>query len=280
MTSSWLFQITHEQHKNSAWWTTHTIVLSHYYTLAVFVGAQRRFKNREWTQLSATKRRHSRRWMPPSATGRQWRRWPYGSFEMFKTTAVERRWNICPSWSAVERHQLYSIAGKRTGTAVSRHRGQRKLDWRLSCDCRQQAAFIDAPRRWYYASMRFLKFRVTTGDGLATIVCASARSVTPHGGLTTLRHNSATFCCAPWRCSAIIDAQSRSTELSGGFHVQLMKFDTFIKGFKQIMYISGSLIDFQRWLIFNDLTHNEIVFNRLVTSKYIFISDADNHRIE
>ena len=144
------------------------------------------------------------------------------------------------------RSSEYSIAGKRTGTAVSRHRGQRKLDWRLSCDCRQQAAFIDAPRRWYYASMRFLKFRVTTGDGLATIVCASARSVTPHGGLTTLRHNSVTFCCAPWRCSAIIDAQSRSTELSGGFHVQLMKFDTFIKGFKQIMYISGSLVDFQR----------------------------------
>ena len=174
--------------------------------------------------------------MPPSATGRQWRRWPYGSFEMFKTSAVERRWNICPSWSVVERHQLYSIVGKRIGTAVSRHRAQRKLDWRLSCDCRQQAAFIDAPRRWYYAYMRFFKFRVTTGDGLATIVCASARSVTHHGGLTTLRYNSATFCCAPWRCSAIINAQSSSTELSGGFHIQLMKFDTFIKGFKQIMY--------------------------------------------
>ena len=43
--------------------------LSHYYTLAVFVGAQRRFKNREWTQLSATKRRHSRGWIPPSASG-------------------------------------------------------------------------------------------------------------------------------------------------------------------------------------------------------------------
>ena len=42
--------------------------LSHYYTLAVFVGAQRRFKKREWTQLlSATKRRHDRGWMLPSA---------------------------------------------------------------------------------------------------------------------------------------------------------------------------------------------------------------------
>ena len=122
--------------------------------MSALSGGSKTVNERSWAPQS-----DSRGWMPPSATGRQWRRWPYGSFEMFKTSAVERRWNICPSWSAVERHQLYSIAGKRTGTAVSRHRGQRKLDWRLSCDCRQQAAFIDAPRRWYYASMRFLSFR-------------------------------------------------------------------------------------------------------------------------
>ena len=158
---------------------------------------------------------------------------------MSKTSAVERRWNISPSWNAVERRQLYLIAGKRTGIAVSRHRAQRKLAWRLSCDCRQQAAFTDAPWWCRYASIRFFKFRVTTSDGQATIVCASAHSVTPHGGLTTLRHNSATFCCAPWRCSAIIDAQSRSTELSGGLnlitYITFMKFDTFITGFKQTM---------------------------------------------
>ena len=185
--------------------------------------------------------------MPPSTTGRQYRRWPYGSFEMFKTSAVKRQWNICPSWSAIERRQLYSIVGKRTGIAVSRHRAQRKRAWWLSCDCRQQAAFIDAPWRCYYASMRFLKFRVTTGDGLATIVCASARSVTPHGGLTTLRHNSATFCCTRWRCWAIIDAQSRSTEFNGGLIIYTSHEIWHVhNGIQANYYSSGSLIDFQR----------------------------------
>ena len=195
--------------------------------MAVFVGARRRFKNCEWMQLSATKRRQNR---GVNAAERHW------APEIFKTSAVERRWNICPSWSATERRQLYSIVGKRTGTALSRRRAQRKLAWRLSCDCRQQATFIDAPWRCYYASMCFLLFRVTTGGGLATIVCASACSVTPHGGLIMARHNSATFCCAPWRCSKIIDPQSRLT--------CLIKFDTFITGFKQTMCVSGSLIDF------------------------------------
>ena len=169
---------------------------------------------------------------------------------MFKTSAVERWWNICLSWSVGERRQLYLIVGKRTGTAVSHRRAQRKLVWRLSCDCRQQVVSIDAPWRCYYALMRFLKFWVMTGDGLAMIVCTSARPVTPYWGLITLRHNSATFCCAPWRFSAIIDAQPHSTELNGGLnlitYIKLMKFDTFITGFKQTMYISASLIDFQR----------------------------------
>ena len=196
--------------------------------------------------------------------------------------AVRKFWNVqnfrrrasVKYLSFMERGRASSIVGTRTGTAVSRHRAQRKLDWRLSCDCRQHTAFIDAPRRWYYASMRFLKFWVTTGDGLATIVCASARSVTPHGGLTTLRHNSATFCCAPWRCSAIIDAQSRSTELSGGLNVIIYNSWNLIRLYRDW----SKLCKFRfHWLIFNDLAHNEIVFNRLVTSKCVFISDAGNH---
>ena len=178
---------------------------------------------------------------------------------MFKTSAVERRWNICPSWSAVERRQLYSIVGKRTGTAVRRRRAQHQLTWRLSYDCRQQAGFTDAPWRCYYASMRFLKFRVTTGDGLATIVCASARSVTPHGGLTTLRHNTAMFCCAPWRCSPIIGAQSRSTDLGGDLNLITYEYQWNLT---LSCWDSSKLCIFRiHWLISNDLAHNQTVFN-------------------
>ena len=161
--------------------------------------------------------------------------------------------------SAVERRQLYSIVGKHTGTAVRRRRAQHQLTWRLSYDCRQQAAFTDAPWRCYYASMRFLKFRVTTGDGLATIVCASARSVTPHGGLTTLRHNSATFCCAPWRCSPIIGAQSRSTDLGGDLNLITYEYQWNLT---RSCWDSSKLCIFRiHWLISNDLAHNETVFN-------------------
>ena len=178
---------------------------------------------------------------------------------MFKTSAVERRWNICLSWSAVERRQLHSIVGKRTGTTVRRRRAQHQLTWRLSYDCRQQAAFTDAPWRCYYASMRFLKFRVTTGDGLATIVCASARSVTPHGGFTTLWHNSATFCCAPWRCSPIIGAQSRSTDLGGDLNLITYEYQWNLT---RSCWDSSKLCIFRmHWLISNDLAHNQTVFN-------------------
>ena len=123
--------------------------------------------------------------------------------------------------------------------------------------------------RRYYASMRILRFRVTTGDGLATIVCAFARSATPNRGLLTLRHNSATLCCAPWRCPAITNAQSRSTELNGGLnlitYIKLMKFDTS----------SQLCIVWAHWLISNDLAHNS--FQQNGNDKMYFHMDVDNH---
>ena len=83
-------------HSNLNFDWLHDIYCSHYYTLAVFAGAQRWFQNREWTRLSATKHRHISGWMPPRATKRQqWRR-PYGSFGMFKTSTIERQQYMWP----------------------------------------------------------------------------------------------------------------------------------------------------------------------------------------
>ena len=140
-------------------------------------------------------------------------------------------------WNAVERRQLYSIVGKRTGIAVSRHRAQRNYwpgGWVATAGNRLRSLTLhDGVATPRYGFLNSESRLVTVKPRL------SAHSVTPHGGLTTLRHNSATFCCAPWRCSAIIEAQSRSTELSGGLnlmtYITFMKFDTFITGFKQTM---------------------------------------------
>ena len=57
-----------------------------------------------------------------NATKRQWWRWPYGSFALFKTSAVERGSQVCPSWSAAKRCQLCTIVGERTDTATRRRR--------------------------------------------------------------------------------------------------------------------------------------------------------------
>ena len=151
--------------------------------MAVLVSAQRQFQNCERTQLSTTKCRPNRGRMPLGANSGG------GHAEVLKCSKLLLSSNgEISTWNAVKHRQLYFIVGKCTGTAVSRRRAQRKLAWRLSCKCRQQTAFIDVLWWRYYASMRFLKFRVNTGDGLATIVCASARSVTPHGGLHASTH--------------------------------------------------------------------------------------------
>ena len=70
--------------------------------------------------------------------------------------AVESHKTQTQPWvNAAERHWAPLVAVAEREFWNVRHRAQRKLAWRLSCDCRQQAAFTDAPWRCCYASMRF-----------------------------------------------------------------------------------------------------------------------------
>ena len=117
-----------------------------------------------------------------NATKRQWWRWPYGSFELFKTSAVERRSQVCPSWSAAKRRQLCAIVGERTGTAT-RRRGAQPLGTAVEL---QQAAFADAPLRPTAVLRRLCAVLIHHRDGLVTTCCAPWRTTTPRGRFTML----------------------------------------------------------------------------------------------
>ena len=143
-----------------------------------------------------------------NATKRQWWRWPYGSFELFKTSAVERRSQVCPSWSAAKRRQLCAIVGERTGTAT-RRRAAQPLGTAVEL---QQAAFADAPLRPTAVLRR---------------LCAVLRRF-GHDFLRSMAHNHAswrvhyalahfpTLYGARWRRSAIDGVRWRSTAFNGG----------------------------------------------------------------
>ena len=141
-------------------------------------------------------------------------------FEMYGADAIMMQFGTI----YVVTHWVPSMGNSHPGTTVSLRRAEHKLVWRLSCDCRHQAAFTDASWQCYYARMQFVKFRVTNVDDLATIICASAHSVTPHGGLTPLQNNPAT---------AIIGAQWHSADPSGGLNLMILY--TFMTGFKHTM---------------------------------------------
>ena len=88
--------------------------------------------------------------------------------------------------------------------------------WRSSHDCLRFCTFSHASRGTHHAS--------------AQLCDVLLRSLALFGN----HRRSVAFNRTQWRfeCDYI--------------YIQLMKFDTFITGVKQIMYISGSLIDFQR----------------------------------
>ena len=93
-----------------------------------------------------------------------------------------------------------------------------------------------------------------------------------HGGLTTLRHNFAGFCCAHWHWLAIIGIQLHSAELNGSLNLITFKINEIWHAHDRVQ---TNYIFWVHRFISNDLAHNETVFNRLITSKCIFISNVD-----
>ena len=161
---------------------------------------------------------------------------------MFKTSAVERRWNICPSWSPVERRQLYSIVGKRTGTAVRRLTVELRLQttgclhWRsMTVLLRLDAVFEIPSHDWWRSSHDCLRFCTFSHASRGT------------------HYASAQLCDVLLRSLALFANHRRSVAFNrsrwrfkSDYIWISMKFDTFMLGFKQTMHISDSLIDFQR----------------------------------